>query len=180
MRIISGMKKKMVLYGPKTKNIRPTTDRAKESLFNILNLKVKDSVFLDLFAGSGAISLEAKSRGAKEVYAIDNSNESILLIKKNQEKTNLDINIVNSSVKNYVNNVNIKYDIIFLDPPFNFSDENIKNILNIIFQRELLKEGGTLILERETNNENEEIFSEYKNIKVKKYGKVSFVIKENI
>ncbi len=176
MRIIAGSKKRTVLYGPNVDKIRPTTDRAKESLFNILNLKVKNSIFLDLFAGTGSISLEAKSRGAKEVYSIDKLEESISLIKKNKEKTKLDINIIKKDALMYLKSTSKSYDIIFMDPPFKISDDEILNIIDTIYNNKLLKEEGTLVIERESNKKNEETFSKYENMEIRKYGKVSFII----
>ncbi len=176
MRIIAGTKKRTNLYGPNVDKIRPTTDRAKESLFNILNLKVKNSIFLDLFAGTGSISLEAKSRGAKEVYTVDKLEESISLIKKNKDKTKLEINVIKKDVLVYLNSEKKDYDIIFMDPPFKITDEEILNMIDIIYEKNLLKEDGILIIERESNKKNEETFSKYENIEVRKYGKVSFII----
>ncbi len=176
MRIIAGTKKRTALYGPNIDKIRPTTDRAKESLFNILNLKVKDSTFLDLFAGTGSISLEAKSRGAKEVYAIDKLEESISLIKKNRDKTKLDINVIKQDVILFLNSSKKIFDIIFMDPPFKISDEDILKMIDIIYENNLLKEEGILVIERASNKKNEEIFSKYENVQIRKYGKVSFII----
>ncbi len=176
MRIIAGTKKRTSLYGPNVDKIRPTTDRAKESLFNILNLKVKNSIFLDLFAGTGSIALEAQSRGAKEVYAVDKLNDSIALINKNKEKTKLDINVIKQDVILFLNSTSKNYDIIFMDPPFKISDEYILNIIDIIYEKNLLKEDGILVIERASNKKNEETFSKYENMEIRKYGKVSFII----
>ena len=87
MRIISGKAGKTKLYTLEGKDTRPTLDRVKESLFNIINIYIQDSVFLDLFSGSGAIGLEAISRGAKKAIFCDNSKKAIEIIKKNIEKT---------------------------------------------------------------------------------------------
>ncbi len=176
MRIIAGTKKRTSLYGPNVDKIRPTTDRAKESLFNILNLKVKNSIFLDLFAGTGSISLEAKSRDAKEVYAVDKLNDSINLINKNKDKTKLDINVIKQDVVLFLNSSKKGFDIIFMDPPFKIKDEDILNMIDIIYERNLLKEDGILVIERESNKKNEETFSKYENMEIRKYGKVSFII----
>ncbi|MFV0288079.1 MAG: 16S rRNA (guanine(966)-N(2))-methyltransferase RsmD [Mycoplasmatales bacterium] len=178
MRIISGTQKRTLLYEPKTKNIRPTTDRAKEALFNLIGLKVQNSVFIDLFSGTGAIALEAKSRGAKEVYAIDKALESIELIQKNSQKSKLKLNIIKNDVLTFLKNCQVQANIIFLDAPFNVEDNKIIQIIDIILVQEILKVDGTLIIERQSKKENEEIFSKYKNIRIKKYGKISFIIME--
>ena len=89
MRVISGKARGLKLNTPKNEDVRPTTDRVKESLFNIIQNEVKESIFLDLFSGSGAVGLEAASRGAKEVIICDKSKEAVQIINKNIEKTHL-------------------------------------------------------------------------------------------
>lgn len=87
MRIIAGEKRGTKLYTLEGLNTRPTLDRVKESLFNIIQSEIRESVFLDIFAGSGAIGLEAVSRGAKKAILCDNNKQAIQIIKKNIEKT---------------------------------------------------------------------------------------------
>ena len=89
MRIISGTARGTKLYTLEGLNTRPTLDRVRESLFNIIQNEVKESIFLDLFSGSGAVGLEAASRGAKEVIICDKSKEAVQIINKNIEKTHL-------------------------------------------------------------------------------------------
>ena len=89
MRIIAGEKRGTKLYTLEGLNTRPTLDRVKESLFNIIQSKIRDSIFLDLFAGSGAIGLEAVSRGAKKAILCDSNKQAIQIIKKNIEKTRI-------------------------------------------------------------------------------------------
>lgn len=179
MRIIAGEKKGTILFGPTTDKIRPTTDRAKESLFNIINYKIKNSSFLDLYGGTGAISLEAKSRGAKEVYIVDKEVQSLKTIKQNMNKTKLKLNIVQSDVEKFLKCNTQKYEIIFMDPPFMLLDKDIKKNIELIKQNKILKPSGTLIVERATKQENKELYQEY-NCKIKKYGNVSFIIMENL
>lgn len=176
MRIIAGSKKKLNLYAPKTKNVRPTTDRAKESLFNLIGQKIDDAIFLDLFSGTGSIAFEAKSRGAKEVFAVDNNFESHEIIEKNMVKSKLEIKIQKSDVKNYINTVNNIFDIIFLDPPFDTTDEKTLEYIELIQQNNLLKEDGLLILERKSKKTNNEIYGKFTNLEIRKYGKISFII----
>ncbi len=87
MRIIAGEKRGTKLYTLEGLNTRPTLDRVKESLFNIIQSEIRDGIFLDIFAGSGAIGLEAVSRGAKKAILCDNNKQAIQIIKKNIEKT---------------------------------------------------------------------------------------------
>ena len=89
MRVISGNLRGTKLYTLEGQNTRPTLDRVKESLFNIINFEIKDSIFLDLFAGSGAIGIEAASRGASKVIMCEKSKEAANIINKNLEKTKL-------------------------------------------------------------------------------------------
>ncbi len=175
MRVISGTKRGTKLYGPNENKIRPTTDRSKESLFNIINQRIYNSNFLDLFAGTGAIGLEAKSRGAKLVICVDKLQESINLIKENVNKTKLEISVQKRDVESFIKTTSIKFDIIFLDPPYLYTNEYVSEIVNLIFQNELLKENGMIIIEREYRKENEDLFSKYDFVDIRKYGKVSFI-----
>ncbi|WP_427338566.1 16S rRNA (guanine(966)-N(2))-methyltransferase RsmD [Caloranaerobacter sp. DY30410] len=154
MRVITGTAKGHKLKVPKGLSIRPTTDRIKESLFNILGNDLEDSVVLDLFAGSGSIGIEFLSRGAKECYFIDNSIISIKTIKENLIKTNL---IAKSYVyKNTVERAikklgarGIKFDYIFMDPPY--EKGLVIPTLEIIAAENLLKEEGIIIIEHESS-----------------------------
>ena len=89
MRIIAGEKRGTKLYTLEGLNTRPTLDRVKESLFNIIQSEIRERIFLDIFAGSGAIGLEAVSRGAKKAILCDNNKQAIQIIKKNIEKTRI-------------------------------------------------------------------------------------------
>ena len=131
MRIIAGKHKGLQLNTFDYDNIRPTIDRVRENIFNIIQFKVAGSVVLDLFGGTGAISLEFVSRGASSVITGDNNKDSILLIKKNFEKAketpNLMIGDYLTTLEKLKEN---KFDIIFLDPPFNtdFGEKAIEYI----------------------------------------------------
>ena len=121
MRIISGTAKGTKLYTLEGLDTRPTLDRVKESLFNIIFNQIKDSVVLDLFSGSGAIGLEFASRGAKQVYLCDNSKKAFEIIQKNVTKTHLEekVNLYNCDFKDLIKKIsNKKFDIIYLDPPY--------------------------------------------------------------
>ncbi|MBF7095846.1 16S rRNA (guanine(966)-N(2))-methyltransferase RsmD [Alkalibacter mobilis] len=158
MRVISGRAKGKKLFSPKNLTVRPTTDRIKESLFNIISPWIYESVFIDLFAGSGSMGIEAISRGAKEVYFFDNNRESIELIKKNLKHCNFaDSGIVRES--SYVKSLDFleksgkKCDVFFLDPPYNI--ENLESVVNSIYRRDLLNEDGIILLEHDiTRNIN--------------------------
>ena len=106
MRVISGNLRGTKLYTLEGQNTRPTLDRVKESLFNIINFEIKDSIFLDLFAGSGAIGIEAASRGASKVIMCEKSKEAANIINKNLEKTKLinQVKLYNMDFKDMIKN----------------------------------------------------------------------------
>ena len=168
MRVISGKYKGKNLIGFDIDGTRPTMDRVKESLFGIIQNKIKNSVVLDLFAGSGSLGIEAISNGASEVYFIDNNIELINIIKKNTSGMNDKIHIMKSdykSVLEILKNSNVKFDIIFLDPPYKLN--LINDCLNKILEYNLLNTDGIIVCEYE----NEQIEnSKLKLIKDKKYG----------
>ena len=123
MRVISGKAKGTKLGTIEEQSTRPTLDRVKESLFNIINTKIEDSIVLDLFAGSGALGIECISRGAKQVYFCDKSKQAINQIKQNLIKTRFEQQAVIFQ-NDYINCLKecaqkqIVFDLIFLDPPY--------------------------------------------------------------
>lgn len=150
MRIISGKCRGTKLEAPEGMSTRPTTDRIKETLFNIIAFDLPGCKFLDLFGGSGAIGIEALSRGAEKVVFIDNGHEATRCINKNLQKTGLQnlaivYNIdVYSGIKK-LGSQNAKFDIIFLDPPYNLVGLN--EIFKEIVENDLLADKGYIILE---------------------------------
>lgn len=152
MRVISGKARSIKLNTIEGESTRPTTDRIKETLFNMISTDVYDSNFLDLFSGSGAIGIEALSRGAQYVCFIDNSSLCTKCIKENLIKTRL-IELNNSDI--YMQDVlsglsklelsQKKFDIIFMDPPYNKDIE--KNVLLALDKMNILSEDGYIIVE---------------------------------
>ena len=148
MRIISGSARGTKLFTLEGINTRPTLDRVKESLFNIIQEYVTNSYFIDLFSGSGSIGLEAASRGAKEVILCDNSKDAVQIIKKNIDKTHLQerVRLYNLDYKTLLKEKIVKTpDIIYIDPPYNsnFAEESVK----IILERKLANENTKIIIE---------------------------------
>lgn len=159
---------------------RPTLDRVKESLFNIISQKLIDSVVLDLFSGSGALGIESISRGAEKAYLCDESRLAINIITQNVEKTK-SISQVKILNKKHINalqdfkNSNIKFDIVFLDPPYqtDLAEESTEYIID----NKLLKEDGIIIIEtdnpekvlKELNPEKVEVYD------TRKYGRVTLI-----
>ncbi len=180
MRVISGSARGTTLHSIDDINTRPTLDRVKESLFNIIQNQVEDAVVLDLFAGSGAIGIEFLSRGAEKVYFCDKSPKAVDMIKKNLDKTKLKdkATILNNDYIDCIDKIkNIKFDIIFLDPPYkeNFSKQAIKKIS----ESKLLKNEGIIIVETDEPErdikEIENINIDYKIYDLRKYGRASLI-----
>lgn len=139
-------------------DIRPTSDRAKESLFNILSLKMYGARVLDLFCGSGALGLESLSRGAKEVVFNDFAKESLAVLKKNLATLKIPVNGDEAKLSNAdylvcLESVRGQFDIIFIDPPYRF--DYGEKALQKIAQKGLLTENGVAVYERDRPFEGE-------------------------
>ena len=148
MRIISGSHKGHVIRPPRGLPIRPTTDRSKESLFNILNNRFdfEESDALDLFSGGGSVSLEFCSRGVRSLVSVDRFPGCVNYVKS--ESTNLGfdmITVVKADVMQYIRNTTDTFDIIFCDAPYSWTEYEI--MIRIILDRGLLNKGGELIVE---------------------------------
>lgn len=179
MRIISGIAKGTKLYTLEGENTRPTLDRIKEPLFSIIQTYIKDAVVLDLFSGSGALALEALSRGAKKAVLCDKSYDAIKIIKRNIEKTHMEqkTEVICADYKKCIFTVKEKFDIIFIDPPYKL-DIAVKSI-NMILQNDLLSNDGIIVVE--TDDEIRELQNIEKlnlDIKIKDqrtYGRVKLI-----
>ena len=149
MRIISGDYKGRRITAPKKLPVRPTTDMAKESLFNILNnLFLFGSIsVLDLFSGTGNISYEFASRGVKNIVCVDKNYHCIKFINTTAHDFNMPLITVRGDVFNYLLNTKKKYDVIFADPPYDFDVDTFSKIPNIVFKNNLLEQDGLLIVE---------------------------------
>ena len=178
MRIISGTARGTKLYTLEGQATRPTLDRVKESLFNIIQNEIPNSIFLDIFSGSGAIGLEAASRGAKKSILCDKSKDAIQIIKKNIEKTHLSEKVELYQLDYELllkNKIKEKIDIVYIDPPYN-SDFVAKSV-EILINRKLVDENSNIIIE--TDNE-EKILEDLKKIEVeitdkRKYGRAVLI-----
>lgn len=173
MRIISGQNKGKRITAPKKLPVRPTTDMAKEALFNILNnsYHFNGLAIIDLFSGTGNIAFEFASRGADQITAVDENFECIKFIKKISEELSMDINVVKSDVFKYLERSKAKADIIFADPPYDFEVESFSKIAYLTFHNNLLNENGVLIIEhsKHTDLSGLEHF-----VEARKYGSSSF------
>ena len=172
MRIISGKYKSRRIDVPHNITARPTTDYAKEGLFNLLNNEIdfEGIQVLDLFAGTGSIGLEFISRDAHSVISIEKNDLHCSFIRKTCKLLNIDnLTLMKTDVFKFLETTRIKFDVIFADPPYELP--NLPEIPDIIFKNQLLKEDGLFILEHSSKNnfENHPHFSRHRN-----YGNVNF------
>jgi len=177
MRIISGNHKGRKLDLPKNLSLRPTTDMAKESLFNVVRnlVDIEDIEALDLFAGTGSISYELISRGAIRVMAVENNPQQIRFIESVIEKLNMEnLRVVRMDVFQFFKNNRKAFDFIFADPPYDM--EEIETIPDIIFDKGLLKEEGVFVLEhsKHSSYKDHPNFLDHRN-----YGSVNFSFFKN-
>ncbi|MBK1469088.1 16S rRNA (guanine(966)-N(2))-methyltransferase RsmD [Parvimonas parva] len=177
MRIISGKKRGLNLLSPTDYNVRPTTDKVKESIFNILFDIDSKSIVLDLFCGSGAMGIEFLSRGAERVYFCDLSTDSLKITKQNLEKANFLENsiIINKDYMdslNYFYDNNLKFDYVFLDPPY--KEEYIKKSLDFIWNNNILNDDAVIIVE----TDKDIVIENFEIIKEKKYSKTKVIFLE--
>lgn len=169
MRIISGKNKGKQLIAPNKLPVRPTTDFAKEALFNILNnyYYFEELSVLDLFAGTGNISYEFASRGCPSVLSVDNHNGCVQFINKIARELVYPITALKADVYEYLKRTTQQFDVIFADPPYDFPIEKFVIIADIVFNQNLLTENGMLIIEHSSKTDLSEqpFFSQ-----AKKYG----------
>ena len=178
MRIISGTYKGRRFQAPKNLPTRPTTDRAKEALFNILNNRYyfDELRVLDLFAGIGSISLEFASRGVQDITSVDRHLKCVQFIEKTAQNLGAPVQVIKADVFRFLESYSRSTDIIFADPPYDFDLEDIKKIHQFVFSKELLTDDGLLIIEhaKHTALTQLDFFSDQKN-----YGGSSFSFFEN-
>lgn len=179
MRVISGKYKGKNLKGFNIDGTRPTMDRVKESLFAMIQNNISGSAVLDLFAGSGSLGIEAISNGAKEAYFVDNNIELINIIKNNTKDIKDEVHIIKSdylSALNLFKNSKIKFDIIFLDPPYDtdFAELACKRIIEL----DLLNNNGIIIIETDKKENVVQNINKLNLIKIfdeRKYGRVNLI-----
>lgn len=183
MKIISGKYKGRLLKGFDIDGTRPTMDRVKESVFGMIQDYIKDSVVLDLYAGTGNLAIEAISNGAKKAYLVDNNKIAINTIKDNIKMLDIDNTIIvykdaKIALNDFIDD-NIAFDVIFLDPPYhtNELDKTLSKINNNI---NILSDDGIIVCETEIQIN----YEKYNNLfifKQKKYGQKNVnILKRNI
>ena len=178
MRIISGLFKARRIMAPKKLPVRPTTDMAKEALFNILNHRYhfQEISFLDLFSGTGNISYEFASRGTESIVAVDQNFHCTKFISQTSEAFEMPIQVIKADVFGFLEKTKHPQTIIFADPPYELEHEKFLKIVELVFQNELLEADGVLIIEhsKQTDLSSAPQFSE-----VKGYGGNRFSFFEN-
>jgi len=173
MRVVAGRYKGKNLASPKNDDVRPTTTRIKETLFNVVQGYVEGSDVLDLFAGSGALGIEAISRGAKRVTFVDKSKDSIALVNQNLKGIDGDFDVVNADFSSVLRSAYVrgeKFDLIFLDPPYASDLGDLA--LQTIFDLDLLKRDGIIVFEHGTDKKYALADERYK-VRTKQMGSVT-------
>lgn len=147
MRVIAGSCRSLPLVSPEGEDTRPTTDRIKETLFNMIQSDIPDCVFYDFFSGSGGIGIEALSRGAKHAYFVENNKQALDCIKKNLNFTKLSdkSTIISRDVLSAIPFLAEKADIIFMDPPYRLEIET--SVCKMLKESGCLKENSIIIIE---------------------------------
>jgi 16S rRNA (guanine(966)-N(2))-methyltransferase RsmD len=188
MRVISGRARGTKLKTIESMSTRPTLDRVKESLFNILQNDITEKNVLDLFAGSGALGIEALSRGANKAYFSDSNPEAVKVIKENLTKTRfIDYSkVYNMSYEKAItkmSNENVKIDIVFIDPPYRLGIA--ANSIKLIIQNDLLNENAIIVVETDEKERDIKEILELKNLNkelqkieitdLRKYGRASLI-----
>ena len=154
MRIITGKYKGRHFDIPRTFKARPTTDFAKENIFNVINGNIdwEDTTALDLFSGTGSISLELLSRGCKQVVSVEKDRDHARFISQCMEKIGAEEHIlIKGDVFRFLKSCHQKFDLIFADPPYALPE--LPTIPDLIFQHDLLKEDGLLVFEHGKHND---------------------------
>lgn len=178
IRIISGLYKGRRLKAPKSLPVRPTTDRAKEGLFNILRNRIDfDQVSaLDLFCGTGNLSFELASRGCEKVTAVDSNRNCIRFVEETAEKLGTEsIVAVRSDVQQFLNRTGQKFDLVIADPPYDFDD--YEGLVSLIMDKSILDTDGACAIEHDSRITLETLpgFSESR-----RYGNSSFSFFEKV
>ncbi len=177
MRIISGIHKGRKLNPPKKLPVRPTTDRSKEALFNILNnlFEWSEVSVLDLFSGTGSISFEFASRGVKSITSVDQNKDCINFINKMSDELDFKIITFQKKILDFLNSNSKKFNIIFLDPPYVFKINDYEKIILKLLSDNLIFD-GFIIVEHSSKIELDKIIG-FK--KCRKYGSNSFSFYKN-
>ena len=174
MRVITGSAKGRRLKTLPGLDVRPTIEGVKEAIFSIVQFEVEGAVVLDLFAGSGQLGIEALSRGAKKAYFVDNSAESIRVVRENLKHTRLEENAVVSNTANnaFLRSTRETFDIAILDPPYNH--KLIQKSMPLLVEK--MSENGIIICEHERETALPERFGEFEISKTYRHGRATLTV----
>ncbi|WP_374978436.1 16S rRNA (guanine(966)-N(2))-methyltransferase RsmD [Mycoplasma sp. CSL7491-lung] len=174
LRIISGIYKNRLIQEPDLKITRPTTNKVREAIFSSIQFKIIDKNILDLFSGSGALSIEAVSRGASKAIAIEKNREVYKTLTSNINSLKIkNIRTLNIDANDFLNKNSDSFDFIFLDAPYN-EYQLVNSVLEKIGEKSLLNSNGEIILE--TNKINEIIIPDkFRIFKQKRYGRIDIL-----
>ena len=169
MRIVAGTHKGRKINPPNNLTVRPTTDRAKEALFSIIDSRYffTEKTMLDLFSGTGNIALEFASRGVEKAVAVDHNINCVEFINSTSKSFEFNISVVQSDGLKYAQDCKEQFNFIFVDPPYSY--ENYQKIKEVVIKNNLVKKDGLLIIE----HDKETVFNDT-NVEVRKYGTVHF------
>ena len=176
MRVITGKARGIVLKTPTGMATRPTADRVKEAIFNIIQFDVPTASVLDLFGGTGQLGIEALSRGANRAVFIDEREDACRLIKENLKRTKLEAfgRVIRSDYMSYLKTCKDKFDIILLDPPY--AEVFLENSLKMITEIDILQSGGIIVTERPFGKELPWEFPGFSRSRDYKYGNTVITI----
>ena len=171
MRVISGTARGRRLREPKDMSVRPTTDKVKESIFNIIQFDIEGRHALDLFAGSGQLGIEALSRGAAQCVFVDRAAESVKLVRENLKLTGLEARARVTAADSLAFLAGgEKFDLIFLDPPYGTS--LLENSIELVNRFDILRENGIMICESQREKVLPEVTEPYFKMREYAYGKI--------
>lgn len=168
MRVDSGKYKGRRLVENKYNHIRPTTDKVKQALFTKLQFFVIDSKVLDLFCGTGAMGIEAISRGARKVFFVDKDYRSVEMTKTNLKNLGIDEKVFKSDAITFIEKCDEVFDLIILDPPY--KSGLYEKVLPIIYEKKLLKDDGIIVCEHAQEDSFD--YNSFKVVDEKKYGNI--------
>ena len=176
MRVISGSARSIPLLSRDGLDTRPTADRVKEAIFSAIQFEVEGRRVLDLFAGSGQMAIEALSRGAAEAVLVDQSKESISIIRQNLNKTRLAdrARVVCSDYMEYLSRTKERFDLIFLDPPY--GEKFLENALKRISEIDILKSGGIIVCERPADKALPDDYNAFRRVRDYRYGRTGVTL----
>ena len=176
MRVITGKARGVVLKTPDGMATRPTTDRVKEALFNIIQFDIPTASVLDLFGGTGQLGIEALSREAKSAVFVDEREDACRIIRENLKRTKLEAygRVVRSDYMAFLKTCREKFDIVLLDPPY--AEVFLENSLKMITEIDILQTGGIIVTERPKGKDLPWDFPGFSRSKDYKYGNTLITI----